>query len=254
MALATVVQTTGSVPRHEGTRMLIHPDGQIEGTVGGGDLENRVIQAGLEALADGLPKKLHYEFRDLEQGDAGVCGGEMEIFVEAVRPSSTVVVVGGGHVGSSVAHLANWLGFQVVVSDDRPEFATPEAVPDAHEYIQAPMAELPNKINITPETYIMLTTRGVPIDIEGLPSLLDSEAGYIGVIGSKRRWDTCAKQLAEQGVPQEKIERVVSPMGLELNAETPEEIAVSMLAEIIMLHRGGSGEHMAHEPKLGKEA
>lgn len=250
MAVATVVHTTGSVPRHEGTRMLIHPDGQIEGTVGGGQLEGRVIQAALAALEDGLPKNLHYKFRDVEQGDAGVCGGEMEVFVEAVRPSPTVVVVGGGHVGSSVAHLAHWLGFRVVVSDDRPEFATPEAVPGADEYIQGPLAELPGKITITPETYLMLTTRGVPVDVDGLPLLLDSEAGYIGVIGSKRRWDACAQQLAERGVPQEKIARVVSPMGLELNAETPEEIAISMLAQIIMLRRGGGGGHMAHKPKI----
>lgn len=243
VALATVVRTVGSVPRHEGTRMLIFPDGQIEGTVGGGDLESRVIRAALETLDGGAPKTLHYEFRDIEQGDVGVCGGEMEVFVEAVRPSPTVVVVGGGHVGSSVAHLANWLGFHVVLTDDRPEFVN---VPGADESILAPLAELPNKINITSETYILLTTRGLPIDVDGLPPLLDSEAGYIGAIGSKRRWDTCAKQLAEQGVPQEKIDRVVSPMGLELNAETPEEIAVSMLAEIIMLRRGGSGEHMAH--------
>ena len=254
VALATVVRTSGSVPRHEGTRMLIYPDGQIEGTVGGGDFESRVIQAALEILNGGTPKTLHYEFRDIEQGDAGVCGGEMEVFVEAVRPSPTVVVVGGGHVGSSVAHLANWLGFHVVVSDDRPEFVTPETVPNADEYILAPLAELADKINITSETYIMLTTRGVPVDVEGLPSLLDSEAGFIGVIGSKRRWDTCAKQLAEQGIPQEKIDRVVSPMGLELNAETPEEIAVSMLAEIIMLRRGGSGEHMAHDSEARNQA
>ena len=244
VALATVVRTVGSVPRHEGTRMLIFPDGQIEGTVGGGDLESRVIRAGLKTLDGGAPKTLHYEFRDIEQGDVGVCGGEMEVFVEAVRPSPTVVVVGGGHVGSSVVHLANWLGFQVVVTDDRPEFVT---VPGADQSILAPLAELPNKINITSETYILLTTRGLPIDVDGLPPLLDSEAGYIGVIGSKRRWDACAKQLAEQGVPQEKIDRVVSPMGLELNAETPEEIAISMLAEIIMLRRGGSGEHMARD-------
>ncbi len=254
VAMATVVRTVGSVPRHEGTRMLIHPDGQIEGTVGGGELEGQVIQAGLAALEDGAPKNLHYEFRDIEQGDVGVCGGEMEVFVEAVRPSPTILVVGGGHVGSSVAHLANWLGFHVVVSDDRPEFASPEAVPAADEYIQAPLAELPDKININSETYILLTTRGVPIDVVGLPSLLDSEAGYIGVIGSRRRWDTCAKELAEQGIPQSKIDRVVSPMGLELNAETPEEIAVSMLAEIIMLRRGGSGEHMGHDPKARKQA
>ena len=254
VAVATVVRTTGSVPRHEGTRMLIHPDGQIEGTVGGGELEGQVIQAALAALEDGIPKYLHYEFRDLEQGDVGVCGGEMEVFVEAVRSSPTVVVVGGGHVGSSVAYLAHWLGFRVVVSDDRPEFATPEAVPGADEYILAPMAELPDRIKITPETYIMLTTRGVPLDIDGLPPLLESEAGYIGVIGSKRRWDTCAQKLADQGVPQEKIARVVSPMGLELNAETPEEIAVSMMAEVILLRRGGSGELMAHEPKTRKES
>ncbi|MFQ5943435.1 MAG: XdhC family protein [Anaerolineales bacterium] len=254
VVIATVVRTAGSVPRHEGARMLIHPDGQIEGSVGGGELESRVIEAGLKALKGGPPKSLHYEFRDIEQGDVGVCGGEMEVFVEAVRPSATVVVVGGGHVGSSVAHLAHWLGFRVVVTDDRPEFATPDAVPEADEYILAPLAELTEKIKITPETYVMLTTRGVPIDVDGLPRLLDSKAGYIGVIGSKRRWDTCAQQLAEQGIPDEKLARVVSPMGLELNAETPEEIAVSMLAEIIMLRRGGSGEPMAHDPKLRNQA
>ncbi|MCI0806933.1 MAG: XdhC family protein, partial [Chloroflexi bacterium] len=102
VAVATVVRASGSVPRREGARMLIYPDGRIEGTVGGGDLEGRVIQAALETLGDGVPKNLHYEFRDIEQGDVGVCGGEVEVFVEAVRPLSTVVVVGGGHVGASV--------------------------------------------------------------------------------------------------------------------------------------------------------
>ena len=179
VALATVVRTVGSVPRHEGTRRLIFPDGQIEGTVGGGDLESRVIRAALETLDGGSPKTLHYEFRDIEQGDVGVCGGEMEVFVEAVRPSPTVVVVGGGHVGSSVAHLANWLGFHVIVSDDRPDFASPEAVPDADEYILTPLAELPDKINITSDTYIMLTTRGFPVDAPGLPPLLATDARYI---------------------------------------------------------------------------
>ena len=251
-ALATVVRTSGSVPRHAGTRMLILPDGKTEGTVGGGELESRVIEAAQSALSDGNTKVLHYEFRDIEQGDVGVCGGEMEVFVEAVKPPPTVVVIGGGHVGSAVVHLAHWLGFWVVLSDDRAEYATPEAAPGADEYIEAPMSQLAEKIKITPETYLLLTTRGVPIDVEGLPSLLDSEAGYIGVIGSKRRWDTCAQQLAENGVAKEKIDRVVSPMGLELNAETPEEIAVSMVAELIRLRRGGTGESMAHKPKITK--
>jgi xanthine dehydrogenase accessory factor len=252
IALATIVRASGSVPRHEGTRMLIHPDGRIEGTVGGGDLERRVIEAGLEALQDGQPKNLHYEFRDIERGDVGVCGGEMEVFVEAIRPPATIVVVGGGHVGSAVAHLASWLGFRVVLTDDREEFANEVAVPDADEYLHAPLAELPERLEITPDTYLMLTTRGVPIDVEGLPALLGTEAGYIGVIGSRRRWEVCAKQLADSGVPSGQIERVHSPMGLELNAETPEEIAVSMLAEIIMRRRGGTGERMSGESKESK--
>lgn len=252
-ALATVVRANGSVPRRESTRMLIYPDGSIEGTVGGGDLEHRVIQAGLQVLQDGRAQVLTYQFRDPERGDVGVCGGEMEVFVERIQPEPTVVVVGGGHVGQAVAHLASWLGFRVVVSDDRAEFASPEAVPEADEVIHGPLAELPERMPITPDTYVMLTTRGVPVDVEGLPPLLDTEAGYIGVIGSRRRWEVCAAQLAERGVPADKIERVRSPMGLELNAETPEEIAVSMLAEIIMLRRGGSGDSMAHAPRVGEK-
>jgi xanthine dehydrogenase accessory factor len=245
IALAIIVRASGSVPRHAGTRMLIHPDGRIEGTVGGGDLESRVIQAGLEALQDGQAKNLHYEFRDIERGDVGVCGGEMEVFVEAIKPRATIVVVGGGHVGSAVAHLASWLGFRVVLTDDREEYANEEAVPDADEFVHAPLAELPERLEITPDTYVMLTTRGVPIDVEGLPALLGTQAGYIGVIGSRRRWEVCAQELAAQGVPSEQIERVNSPMGLELNAETPEEIALSMLAEIIMQRRGGTGKQMS---------
>lgn len=254
VALATVVRTSGSVPRRAGTRMLIHPDGEIEGTVGGGDLEHRVIQAGLEALQSGRPQLLKYEFRDPERGDVGVCGGVMEVYVESVQPQPTLVVVGGGHVGRAVAHLAKWLGFRVVVNDDRAEYADPSAVPDADQVIHSPLSELPQRLTITADCYLLLTTRGVPIDVEGLPVLLESPAGYIGVIGSRRRWEVCAQQLAENGVPAEQIERVHSPMGLELNAETPEEIAVSMLAEIIMLRRGGSGEVMAHEPRLSEPA
>ena len=250
VALATIVRAQGSVPRHEASKMLVHPDGRIEGTIGGGDLENQIIREALQALKDGLPKYLHYEFRDIEQGDVGVCGGEMEVFVEPIRPDPTIVVVGGGHVGAAVAHLAKWLGFRVVVSDDRPEFATSEAVPGADEFHQGPLSELAENVHITADTYLMLTTRGVSVDVEGLPPLLDSEAAYIGVIGSRRRWEVTAQALAEQGVALDKIERVRSPMGLELNAETPEEIAISMLAEIIMLRRGGTGATMAHKPVI----
>ena len=247
-AIATVVKARGSVPRHEGSKMVVRADGSIEGTVGGGDLENRVIQESLEALGDGKARCLHYAFRDLEQGDVGVCGGEVEVFLEPIAPRATLVVVGAGHVGRAVAHLARWVGFHVVVSDDRLEYATPESVPDADEYVPGPLSELSQKTRITANTYIVLTTRGVPVDTEALPGLLETEAAYIGVIGSRRRWETAVRQLAARGISPEQLDRVTSPIGLELSAETPEEIALSVLAEIVMLRRGGTGAAMAHKP------
>lgn len=253
VAIATVIRAQGSVPRHEGSKMLIYPGGEIEGTIGGGELENRVIEEALQVLKDGKPRILKYDFRDPEQGDVGVCGGEMEVFVEALRPDSTLVVVGGGHVGKAVAHLASWLGFRIVVSDDRQEFASPQAVPDADEYIHCELGQLPEKMTINEETYLVLTTRGMNVDVDGLPELLSTPAAYIGVIGSRRRWEMTAKELIERGVPKEKIARVISPMGLEINAETPEEIAVSILAQIVMLRRGGTGETMAHRPQAEKK-
>ncbi len=181
---------------------------------------------------------------DPSQGDPGVCGGQLEVYVEPILSQATLVVIGGGHVGKAVAHLARWLDFRVLVSDDRTEFCTPEANPDAHAFYPVAMADLPQHLKITPQMYLVLTTRGASVDIEGLPALLDSPAGYIGVIGSRRRWTVTRKGLLEAGVPAEKMERVHSPMGLELNAETPEEIAVSILAEIIMLRNGGNGQQM----------
>lgn len=226
--------------------MLVFPDGRIEGTVGGGELENRVIAESLDSLRDSRTRVLHYSLNDLGGGDPGVCGGEVDVFVEPIEPRPTVVVVGGGHVGKAVGHLAHWLGFRVVVSDDRPEFASPEANPDADEVILCSIAELPQRLQINSSTYVLLTTRGIGIDVGGLPGLMETPAAYLGVIGSRRRWELTVKELKEMGVPQEKIDRVTSPMGLELNAETPEEIALSMMAEIILLRRGGTGQPMAH--------
>lgn len=158
--------------------------------------------------------------------------------MEPIIPKPTLVVVGAGHVGQAVAHLAHWLGFRLVISDDRPEFCTPENIPDADEYFPIPLLEFTQNFEITPWTYLVLTTRSVDIDVPGLPSILDSPAAYIGVIGSRRRWETTRKQLEEAGVDSEKINRVQSPMGIEINAETPQEIAVSIMAEIIRIRHG----------------
>jgi xanthine dehydrogenase accessory factor len=227
--------------------MLVFADGRIEGTIGGGEMESRVIAEAKAALLDGQTRLLKYELSDPASGDPGVCGGEVEVFVEPLGRGATLIVVGTGHVGRAVVHLSKWLGFRTIACDDRADLVTPEALPEANELIVAPLAELPRRITIDAQTYIVLTTRGVAIDVAGLPPLLDSPAAFIGVIGSRRRWETAAQELAQRGIPQEKIARVTSPMGLELNAETPEEIAVSILAEIVMLRRGGTGTPMRHD-------
>jgi xanthine dehydrogenase accessory factor len=225
--------------------MLIFANGDTEGTIGGGELEFRVSEAARRVIEKGRLERLTYEFRDPAEGDVGVCGGEMEVLVEPIKPPATVVVVGAGHVGQAVAHLAKWLGFHVIVVDDRPDFASPEIVPGADETVVASMSEISERVSLHADSYLLLTTRGVAIDVEALPVLLESPAGYIGVIGSRRRWQITAEALREHGIADELIGRVRSPMGLELNAETPEEIALSMMAEIVMLRRGGTGETMA---------
>jgi len=243
-ALCTVVKSEGSTPRHVGSKMLVYPDGKFIGTVGGGELENRVIKTALAALKTGIGQTLSYTMSDPSRGDPGVCGGTVEVFVEPILPPALIVVIGAGHVGKAVVHLAKWLGYRVALSDDRAEFCNSESIPNADAYYPIPMAELVNQLKVTHQTYLVITSRGSSVDAEGLPSLLDSQAAYIGVIGSKRRWLTTVKALKEKGVADEKIARVHSPMGLELNAETPEEIAVSIMAEIMMLKDKGTGKMM----------
>jgi xanthine dehydrogenase accessory factor len=246
-ALCTVVKTSGSTPRHSTSKMLIFSDGHIIGTVGGGELENRVVKEALASLLDGKPRNLAYSMVDPARGDPGLCGGQVEVFVEPILPSPMLVIVGGGHVGKAVAHLAKWLGFRVAVSDDRAEFCTPEANPDADEFYPVPIAELPLHLTITSQTALVLTTRGSNVDVTGLPALLDTQAGYIGVIGSRKRWNTTIKELNQQGLSGKKLARVHSPIGLGIGAETPEEIAVSIMAEILMLRGSGSGRPMQNQ-------
>ncbi|MEJ2708093.1 MAG: XdhC family protein [Anaerolineales bacterium] len=243
-ALCIVVRSQGSTPRNASSKMLVYSDGSIVGTVGGGEMESRVLQEALQAIQDGRPRMLEYSMSDPSRGDPGVCGGQLEVFVEPIKPKPVLLVIGAGHVGQAVAYLADWLGFHVAVNDDRPEFCKPEVIPQAREFYPVPMSQVPEKMKITPWTYIVLTTRGVDTDVEGMPALLETPAAYLGVIGSKRRWTTTREKLLEMGVSEEKLAAVHSPIGLELQAETPEEIAVSIMAEIIMLRNGGDGSQM----------
>ena len=246
VVLCTILETHGSTPRHEGSKMLVYPDGHLLGSVGGGNIEEAVIKEALESLKDGKPRVREYKLIDPTRGDVGICGGQAVVSIEPLLPKPTVVIIGGGHVGKAVAHVARWLNFRVVVSDDRPEFCNPQAVPDADEFYNVEMQDLPKHFTITPYCYLVLTTRGIVVDVPGLPALLDTPAAYIGVIGSKRRWITTRKGLLEQGVAEEKIQRVYAPLGLELKAETPEEIAISVMAEILMLRNGGTGQNMKY--------
>lgn len=243
-AICTIIASSGSTPRHIGSKMIVYPDGSIEGSVGGGDVENRTIEEAKAALKENHPRKIHYNLVDPDRGDPGICGGQVEIFIEPLSGKPRVVVIGCGHVGRALAHLAKWLGYRVAMSDDRAELCTPELNPDADEFYPVEMKDLPNHLEINSRTILILATRGYAIDIPGLPALLDCDAAYFGVIGSKRRWLATVKGLKELGVPQEKIDKVISPIGLELKAETPEEIAISIFAEILMLQNNASGKRM----------
>lgn len=245
--LCMVVSSKGATPRRSGSKMLVYADGRTMGSVGGGEVEARAIREALQALDDGKPRLLAYDMVSPEKGDPGVCGGQVEVYVEPVLGRNEIIIVGGGHVGKALAHLARWMNYRVIVSDDRAEFCTAEANPDADFFIAAPMNEIPERAPIYPQTCIVLTTRGTDVDVAGLPTLLESAAGFIGVIGSRRRWALTCKALLEAGVSEEKINRVHSPVGLELEAETPEEIAVSIMAELLMVRNQGSGKPMRAE-------
>ncbi len=236
-ALATVVKTRGATPRDAGAKMLVYPDGAIVGSVGGGEMELRVIAEARAALADGKPRYLDLATHPEQRGDPSTCGGAMEIFVEPLLTTPTLVIVGAGHIGAAVAQLARTLGFRVVVLDDRAEFVTPENFPHADEHIAGDLVAKIRKVEITPHTYIIFVTRNHALDVDLLGAVVEKPAAYIGMLGSQRRAATVIDTLKKQGISEAALARVHAPIGLPIHAETPQEIAVSILAEIIKVRR-----------------
>ena len=237
-ALVTVIRTSGSVPRRAGAKMLVDAHGSIlDGTVGGGEMESRAIQLAQQAIADGQPRTATYRLADLERGDPGVCGGTVEVFIEPLLSAPTLLVIGAGHVGRALVHLAKWCGFRVILNDDRADLCTPEQCPGADLYLPGPLAEQLDHAELTTQTFVAMVTRGYPIDVALLPHLLQSPARYIGVIGSERRWAMAAQALRAQGISESDLQRVHAPIGIEIHAETPEEIAISIMAQIIQIWR-----------------
>lgn len=243
-ALATVIRAQGSVPRQPGSKMLIWPDSRIVGTVGGGKMESMIVNDALSAMQTGQARISTYALNNIKAGDPGICGGTVDIFIEPLNIPPTLVVIGCGHVGKALAELGKWSGFRVIVSDDRAEYCNPQFIPGMNGYLVVKPAEVATQIELNANTYVAAVTRGLPVDIELFPPLIDANVAYIGLIGSRRRWALTAKALEEKGIPQDKLARIHAPIGLELNAETPQEIAVSIMAEIIMIRRGGTGQPM----------
>jgi xanthine dehydrogenase accessory factor len=243
-ALATVIRVEGSVPRHVGSKMLIWPDGRIVGTVGGGAMEARVVQDALAAMTEGKPRTVSYTLNDLRDGDPGICGGTVELFVEPLQTAPTLLVIGCGHVGKALAELGKWTGFRVVVSDDRADYCNEHVLPGMAGYIVCPPGSIAEQTSIDARTYVAAVTRGLLVDETLIPALLKTEAAYLGLIGSRRRWALTVKALKERGITDDQLNRIHAPIGLEVQAETPQEIAISIIAEIIMIRRGGDGTPM----------
>jgi len=244
-ALCTIIRSKGSTPRKEGCKMLVYTSGSIVGTIGGGEVEGRVIKEALDSIQTGERKIRTYDLINPEKGDPGICGGTLEVFIDPLTQPEDLIVVGGGHVGKAVVYLAKWLGFRVILSDDREEFCSPAYVPGADEYVHCSLEDLSSKIEFSPETVIIMATRSNQVDVRGLPELLAAPSAYIGVISSRRRWKLTVEQLLETGIKKKDLDRIHAPIGLDLKAETPEEIALSIMAEVLQVIRGGSGKGLS---------
>jgi len=233
VVLATIVGTEGSVPRHAGAKMVVRSDGTTMGTIGGGEVEALVHGEALAALNDRRPRLRRYTLNDPELGDPGVCGGTMTIYLEPYMTPRTVYVIGAGHVGRSVIDLADWLGYRTVVVDDRADLVTEEAMPNAAIRVAGSVQDALDEHPADETTAIVVVTRSHELDAQIVPVLLETRAPYIGVMGSKRRWATTREALVESGTPIEALDRLHVPIGLSIGAETVEEIAVSIMSQII---------------------
>ena len=250
VVLATVVGTCHSVPRHAGSKMLIRPGGRHCGSIGGGAVEARVVADALAALAREEPELMHYALSGGPgSGDAGLgpCGGELTVYLEPHVPPPTVLVVGCGHVGRAVADLAHWLGFRVIAADSRAAAVTADQVPGADLRLAGPIEDVARQVPITAATSIVVTTSSVGADVAALPLLLASPASFIGVLGSRRRWQATCRELVARGLPEDALGRVRSPVGLDLGAETPREIALAVMAEIVASCRHGAAGQGRHD-------
>jgi len=237
--LAIVVATKGSTPRKAGAIMLVRSDGSSIGTVGGGGAEAEARKEALKALQDGLPRLNKFTLEEDAEGipTGSICGGKIEIFFMPTRPRNVLYLFGAGHVGKATAAIAAQSGFRVEIFDNRPELLTPERHPDAAAFHRGDCIAHARELMIHPEDFVILMTHRHDFDFELLKILLPKDPGYIGAIASHKKAALFRKDLAASGFTSEQIEKVHMPIGLSIHAETPEEIAVAIVAQLIDVKR-----------------
>ncbi len=237
-ALATIVQVNGSIPSYESAKMLVREDGSMIGTVGGGCVEAEVWNASREVIETEKPRHLTFSLgQDAAYDNGLICGGQLNIFVEPVIPQPRAFIFGGGHVSKSISKVANIAGFATTIIDDREAFANAERFPEAEETYADEYESVFPKLPITSTSYLIIVTRGHRDDMRVLRWAIGTPAKYICMIGSKRKTISVVRELEKEGFPREAFDRIFAPMGLEIGAESPEEIAVSVVAEMIAVRR-----------------
>src|SRR5215468_11123880 len=244
-ALATIINVRGSIPSFETAKMLVRDDGTIAGTIGGGCVEAEVWQAAKEVMQDEKPRSLTFNLNNNPKYDSGlVCGGTLEVYIEPVLPAATLYIFGAGHVALNLYKVARMAGFDVIVVDDREAYANRQRFPEAKDVYAEDFDRVLNQLSPNESSYLVITTRGHRDDMRVLRWAVETPARYIGMIGSQRKVIAIYKELEKEGVAPEKLARVYAPVGLDIGAITPEEIAIAIVAEMIALRRGaGSLNH-----------
>ena len=242
-ALATIVQVNGSIPSYESAKLLVREDGSMTGTIGGGCVEAEVWNAAREVMETERPRHLNFSLgQDAAYDNGLICGGQLNVFVEPIVPQPRAYIFGAGHISKSLSKVASLAGFATVIVDNRETFANRERFPDADEIFAEEYEEVFPKLNVRDTSYLIIVTRGHRDDMRVLQWAVTTNARYIAMIGSKRKVIGVVKELEKEGFPRAAFERVFAPMGFEIGAITPEEIAVSVVAEMIAVRRNPESE------------
>ena len=238
-ALVTIVATTGSTPQRVGAKMLVFGDGRMVGTIGGGCYENDAFGKAREAILNRKPQLVHYELDDDFAQETGlICGGQMSVYIEPIEPSPELYVIGAGHVGFHLANLAHEVGFRVHVVDDRMKFANRERFPNAADVVTEDIPSWIARTVLPPHACVVVVTRGHTNDLDAVRALAPRDLRYLGLIGSRAKVARIYEQLRSEAMPAELLREIHAPIGLDIGAVTPQEIAVSILAELIAVKHG----------------